>query len=219
MKQVPIKITRQMLLLTSLIIAVAINFQSSSPDFFIRFPIFTLLIFVLLTILAKIFRSIFSRKFKKFLFHSGLLIIYIGSLCLVFNLLENLYGLDILPFYYYGGHRYRTNIFTRQCDYGGGYTIGGEDPWYYKPDCPKDKKLKAFKEYFESYKPAYPLTQKTYQQYYEERLKECNQYCVNNDGRSFCMLAGGFVNEPNITCDLILDCVHIDCPTVRKPIL
>ena len=96
---------------------------------------------------------------------------------------------------------FRTNIITGKCDYGGFSGQLDDDPWYFKPDCKLDKKIKTAKE----------------EGFYEMRLEECKQYCNNIQKNYFCntyiiTVDNASGNGPeNLLCSEIVTCSHIDC--------
>lgn len=132
------------------IIFLLFNFDNGTFSEFILFAIIhTLITSGIVILIYKSIKSIKERKRKQFI---KLVLLIIFSLFLIFFVYDNwphLCTMAIIP------PHFRTNIFTNDCDFGGGGPNGCfHDPWYYKNGCDisNNEKLNIFrKEYCENY--------------------------------------------------------------------
>jgi len=115
------------------------------------------------------------------------------------NLVSSFYLVFEIPAF--TADHFRTNIFTRVCDYGGSSGVITSDPWYYKPDCSVTKKVRVAKK----------------EGFYEKRLNECKTYCDTLQKNYFCntyiiTVGNAWGNGPeNLVCTEITECPQIDC--------
>lgn len=123
----------------------------------------------------------------------------------VINLIDLFFGVSIPAFTF---NHFRTNIITGQCSYGGFSTNVENDPWYYKPGCKVEQKIKVAE----------------IEGFYESRVDECKQYCNNLRKNYFCntyiiTVGNAWGSGPeNLLCTEIVDCPQINCAEHEKDI-
>ena len=92
---------------------------------------------------------------------------------------------------------FRTNIFTGQCEMGGGSGNSVRDPWYYSEGCTEASKKAVLEQNSD----------------YQFWLQKCETYCNSQDSHSFCsemIKLGGRIGlrgcSEIMKCEFITDC-------------
>ena len=174
----------------SVIISIIINFNARSvSSFLISSLILGLIIFGILTLTIKLIQDVREKNTKKLLSHGIILVVVLIILYSVpFPLTRGVCDMAIQP------DHFRTNIFTRQCGFGGGAHCLMGEPWYYKDGCniPAEKKIEILKS-----KGVYNLA-----------IEECNRSCLITNPDTYCSdrmghFGKGLSCKDLVTCDLI----------------
>lgn len=190
--------SKKLMLAISFGIAIIINFNFPSFAGFITASLILGAVFFGVSIL--IVKSVKIRREKKRDIKSFLLVMstyIITSIVIIFvlfaYLIAQLFGLCI------DLNHYRTNMFTGQCDFGGGSFIHPEDPWYYKSGCDSDeKKVRAIKN----------------ERYYDELFQLCKNSCDENNRTMFCNTTkrgSSIFRYVDMECSALVNCEKIDC--------
>jgi len=180
----------------SLVVSIILNFNSASFSSFIIFSLISgFIIFGILTLIVKSIQNIKQKNTNKALKFGVLSVVAIVVFYFGYILMSGLTGQSVTS------DHFRTNLFTGQCDYGGGAPVVVSDPWYYEPDCDSDaKKLEAIRN----------------TGYYDTRLQECKKFCDENKQEWFCGLLSNRLttwgNGPaDIRCEVLINCEKINC--------
>jgi len=178
----------------SFIISIAFNFNYSLEYFLVSSLIIGLIIFALFSLIIKFIQSLKENSPVKRVILLVLIIVSIAIISLGYYIfsLGGVCLTAITP------DHFRTNIFTRKCYYGGSAACVASDPWYFKPDCKTEDKIKIMKMIG----------------HYDARLEECKVLCSDNDKAEFCGEIGlySWGNGPtNIDCEAVISCETIFC--------
>jgi hypothetical protein len=129
----------------SLIAAVIINFNSSSLIILLIFSlILGAIIFLILTLADKLLNHIKKKEYPRALAKLGFILLIMFGCYIIYAMFTGAcFAVATLPYF-------RANIFTGECDYGGGGhdSCSTSSPWYYKKGCgnlTKEQKIEIIK--------------------------------------------------------------------------
>jgi len=186
------------LLLFGLILAISIliNFNSPTLDGFIFSSlIIGLVFFGIIFLIIKFIQSIKNKNLRQsIVFLSSILILLIIIVFIYFYINSGLCMAVITP------NHFRTNIFTGECDYGGGRadSCGPRDPWYYKKGCDSSQEK---------------LVQVLKKSGLIQPPEDCINLCQTSTKEIFCSQIFRLGTEPSLEfrCDDFVECNRINC--------
>ena len=184
---------------TSLIISVAINFNSEHLGLlFFKSTILGAGMFGLSVLIVKLIQNLMQKTIWKAILFAGSSILFflLFSTWYLLTLHDSLCSTTVTPYHF------RTNIITGQCDFGGGNPCLVSDPWYYISGCDisdyeKIEVLKASERY-------------------ERLIESCSAKCRSGSFSSYCRKSpsGNFHHSElpsNMSCEDLTSCDAVFC--------